>query len=67
MRKIAIAFLILLVAIAILLLPIQSADEEEARPSYTVGVVLKAMDSEHWPGWPCAPACSRRRRSTTSA
>ena len=48
MRKIAIAFLILLVAIAILLLPIQSADEEEARLSYTVGVVLKAMDSEHW-------------------
>lgn len=48
MHKIAIAFLILLVGIAILLLPIQRTHEEMRRPAYTVGVVLKAMDSEHW-------------------
>lgn len=48
MRKIAIVFLILLVGIAIVLLPIQGTQEEQHRPSYTVGVVLKAMDSEHW-------------------
>lgn len=48
MRKIAIVFLILLIGIAIVLLPIQGTQEEQHRPSYTVGVVLKAMDSEHW-------------------
>ena len=48
MRKIAIVFLILLIGIAIVLLPIQGTQEEQQRPSYTVGVVRKAMDSEHW-------------------
>ena len=63
MRKIAIVFLILLIGIAIVLLPIQGTQEEQHRPSYTVGVVLKAMDS----GWLCAPACSRRHRNMISA
>lgn len=48
MRKIALAFLALLVGTAALLLPIQSQEGTMVRPTYTVGVVLKAMDSEHW-------------------
>ncbi|WP_443872702.1 hypothetical protein [Mitsuokella multacida] len=65
MRKIAIVFLILLIGIAIVLLPIQGTQEEQHRPSYTVGVVLKAWTANI--GWLCAPACSRRHRNMISA
>ncbi|WP_318606468.1 sugar ABC transporter substrate-binding protein [Mitsuokella jalaludinii] len=48
MRTMAVVFLALLVGTAVILLPLQDAQEEMSRPAYTVGVVLKAMDSEHW-------------------
>lgn len=48
MRTMVVVFLALLVGTAVILLPLQDAQEEMSRPAYTVGVVLKAMDSEHW-------------------
>lgn len=48
MRIMMMIFMTLLTVIFIVLLPIQSHEDTIARPAYTVGVVLKAMDSEHW-------------------
>ncbi len=64
MRTMAVVFLALLVGTAVILLPLQDAQEEMSRPAYTVGVVLKAMDSEHWL---CGLACRRPPRRITSA
>ncbi len=48
MRIMLMIFVTLLTGIFVVLLPIQSHEDTIARPAYTVGVVLKAMDSEHW-------------------
>lgn len=48
MRLMMMVFAALLTGIFIVLLPMQNQENSIARPAYTVGVVLKAMDSEHW-------------------
>lgn len=48
MKRLALIGIAVLVAAVFLLLPLMNTKSNIERPKYTVGVVLKAMDSEHW-------------------